>query len=159
MVKTFKTKAVKMLFEFVKWNPLVSMMLFSVVLTFLLTLAYKKLTNPRRMNELKERQKKLREEMKASKNEPEKLERLQKEMLDVSMENMRLSFKPMLITFIPLILIFYGLRVLYMDMAGIGNIISWGTKLPIIGDGAGWLLCYIIFSFIFSIIFRKIFKM
>ncbi|MCL6500718.1 MAG: EMC3/TMCO1 family protein [Candidatus Pacearchaeota archaeon] len=148
-----------MLVEFVKWSPLFSMIVFSLVLSFLLTLAYKKLTNQKRLNELKEKQKKLREEMKASKNEPEKIEKLQKEMLDASMENMRLSFKPMLITFIPLILAFYGLRVLYTDMAGVGNIISWGANLPIVGDGAGWLLCYIIFSFIASILFRKLFRL
>lgn len=147
-----------MIVEFVKWSPLVSIIVFSLVITLLLTLSYKKLTDQKRMNELKEKQKKLREEIKASKNEPEKMEKLQKEMMEISLENMRLSFKPMLITFIPLLFVFYGLRVLYMDMAKVGNIITWGTKLPVIGDGAGWLLCYILFGFIFSLILRRLFK-
>jgi len=42
--------------------------------------------------------------------------------------------------------------------SGVGDIIPWGADLPLVHTGAGWLLSYIIFSMIFSIILRKILK-
>lgn len=138
--------------EFVKAQPLLSIMLFSAVITFFLTLIYKFLINQDKSKEIKARMKEMQEK---SKNEKDvkKMAELQKEMLELSMQQMRMSFKPMLITFLPLILVFGGLRALYSST---GDIISWGAKIPIFGTGAGWLLSYIIFSLIFGIIFRKI---
>lgn len=146
------------LVDFVQWSPLFSIIIFSFIITFILTLVYKKLMLKGKMDELKAKQKDLREQMKENKDNPEKIQEIQKEMMDASMKSMKLTFKPMLITFLPLILIFYGLRTLYVDAANIGNIIVWGTSLPLIGDGAGWFLCYIVFGFVFSLILRKIFK-
>jgi len=140
--------------EFVKANPLLSMILFSAVITFLLTLAYKFLIKQDKMKELKERTKQMQERMKAEKDS-NKLMEMQKETMQISMEQMRLSFKPMLITFLPLILIFAWLRAVYA-YAGVGDLISWGINLPLVGTGAGWLLSYILFSLVFNIIFRKI---
>lgn len=145
--------------NFVQWNPLISIIVFAFIVTFILTLLYKKLIPQQKMNELKEKQKEIREKMKEYKNEPEKMAEVQKEMMQVSMESMKMTLKPMLITFLPLLLVFYGLKKLYIDMADIGNIIAWGVNLPIIGNGAGWLLCYIIFGFVFSLILRKLFKL
>ncbi len=144
--------------DFAQWSPLFSIIIFSFVITFILTFVYKKLIPKVKMDELKAKQKELREKMKENKDNPEKMSEIQKEMMEASMKSMKMTFKPMLITFIPLILIFYGLRVLYMDAAKIGNIISWGKSIWIVGDGAGWLLCYIFFSFVFSLILRKLFK-
>ena len=146
------------LVDFVQWSPLFSIIIFSFIITFILTLVYKKLMLKGKMDELKAKQKDLREQMKENKDNPEKIQEIQKEMMDASMKSMKLTFKPMLITFLPLILIFYGLRTLYVDAANIGNIIVWGASLPLIGDGAGWFLCYIVFGFVFSLILRKIFK-
>lgn len=147
------------LVDFVQWNPLISIIVFSFIITFFLTLLYKKLISQEKMNVLKAKQKELREKMKEHKNEPEKMAEVQKEMMQATMESMKLTLKPMLITFLPLLLIFYGLRKLYMDMVGVGNIISWGWSLPMVGDGAGWLLCYIVFGFVFSLVLRKLFKL
>lgn len=147
------------LISFVQWNPLISIIVFSFIITLILTFLYKKLISKEKMDELKGRQKELREKMKENRDNPEKLSEIQKEMMQASMASMKLTFKPMAITFIPIILIIYGLRNLYMNMANIGNIISWGANLPLIGNGAGWLLCYIFFGFIFSLILRKLFKL
>jgi uncharacterized membrane protein (DUF106 family) len=87
----------------------------------------------------------------------DKIIEINKEMMQLSSEMLKMSFKPMLITFIPLIVVFTLLRSLY-STAAVGNLITWGTNIPIIGDGAGWFLCYIFFSFVFSLIFNKIFK-
>ncbi len=150
---------VEILTNFVQWNALVSIIIFSFIVTFILTFLYKKLMPKGKMDELKEKQKKLRQELKENKDKPEKLSEIQKEMMQSSMESMKMTFKPMMITFIPLLLIFWGLKKLYMDVANVGNIIAWTSNLPLIGTGAGWLLCYIIFSFAFSLILRKLFKL
>ena len=144
--------------QFVTWSPLVSIIVFSLIITTGLSFLYKKLINKEEFERLKEKQKELREKAKEYKNNPEKLTGLQKEMIEDSMASMKLTLKPMMVSFIPLILVFYGLKKLYMDMVGVGNIISWTRNLPIIHDGAGWLLCYIVFSLIFSMILRKAFK-
>jgi uncharacterized membrane protein (DUF106 family) len=141
-----------MIQEFIKSEPLLSIVLFSLVITFILTLVYKWLIPQDKMKELKQKTKELQAKMKNEKDS-EKLMGIQKEMLQISGEQMRLSLKPMIFTFLPLIAVFAFLRGAY---AGTGDLIYWGANLPIIGTGAGWLLCYIIFSIIFSIILRKI---
>jgi uncharacterized membrane protein (DUF106 family) len=138
--------------EFVKSQPLLSIILFSLIITFVSTWAYKLLINQVKMKEIKERVKSLQEKMKAEKDQT-KMMQIQKEMLQLSGEQMRLSMKPMLFTFLPFLLVFAFLRNVYN---GTGDIISWGINLPLVGTGAGWLLSYIILSLIFSIILRKI---
>lgn len=142
--------------DFIQWNPFVSILIVSAVLTFLLTWVYKKTINYKRYKEINDRQKSLRNEMKGIKD-MKKLNEIQNEMMTLSMESLRLSFKPMLITFLPVIVIFSLLRQAY-TAAAIGDIISWGAKLPLVGTGAGWFLCYFVLSLIFSIIFRKVLK-
>jgi uncharacterized membrane protein (DUF106 family) len=142
--------------DFIQWSPLVSIIVFSAVITFLLTWAYKKLINYPRYKEVNDRQKDLRKEMKGLKD-PEKLAKIQTEMMDLSMESLKMTFKPMMITFIPLLIVYALLGKAYTG-AEIGNIIAWGANLPIVGTGGGWLFCYILFSLIFNIIFRKLLK-
>lgn len=144
------------LVDFVNWSPLTSIIVFSLIITVLLTFLYKVLMNQQKYKELKEKQKELQVKVRTEKD-PQKLAAIQQEMMKVSMDNMKLTMKPMLITFIPLLAIFAGLKWIYMDATKVGNIIAWGAKLPIVGDGAGWFLCYVVFSFIFSLIFRKVF--
>ena len=149
---------VQFITDFVLWNPLISIVVFSFVITFVLTFAYKVLTDQKKMKEIKEKQKELSARIKENRDNPQKMSELQKEMLQNSAQSMRLTLKPMLITFIPVILVFIWLSNTYKN-AEVGNIISWGASLPLIGNGAGWLLSYVIFSLIFSIILRRIFKL
>ena len=140
--------------DFATSMPLVSIIVYSFFITLALTYVYKFLTKQEELKALKERVKTLQEEMKIEKDQ-NKLMELQKEMLKLSAEQMKHSMKPMLFTFLPLILIFGGLRSLYSKT---GDIIPWGADIPLFHTGAGWLLCYIIFSMIFSIILRKLLK-
>lgn len=144
------------LIDFVEWSPLISIIVFSLIITTIQSWIYKKLIDQRKYQELKEKQKSLQARMKENK-EPEKMMEIQREMMQVSMENMRLTMKPMLITLLPLLLVFYGLKWLYVDATQTGNIIAWNINLPLVGTGAGWLLSYIIFGLIFSLILRKAF--
>lgn len=142
--------------DFIQWSPLVSILVFSAVITFLLTWAYKKLINYPKYKEITDRQKVLRKEMKGLKDQ-DKLLKINNEMMELSMQSLKMTFKPMIITFIPLVLV-YGLLGKAYTGAGIGNIIAWGADLPVIHTGGGWLFCYIVFSLIFNVIFRKILK-
>ncbi len=142
--------------DFIKWSPIVSVILFTGVMTFLLTWVYKLTINHRRYKEINERQKELRKEMKGLKD-PKRLQEIQEETMKLSMESMKMSFKPMIITFIPVIIIFGLLKQAYA-LAEIGNIIYWGTNLPIVGNGGGWFFCYVVLGLIFSFAFRKILK-
>jgi uncharacterized membrane protein (DUF106 family) len=142
--------------DFIQWSPIVSIIVFSGVITFLLTWAYKKLINYPKYKEINDRQKALRNEMKGQKD-PEKLAKIQTEMMDLSMVSLKMTFKPMIITFVPLIIIYALLGKAYID-AGIGNIITWGADIPLVHTGGGWLFCYIVLSLVFNIIFRKLLK-
>ena len=148
--------AIEFLVSFAKEFPFLSITLFSLVLTFLLTWIYKKFTPQEELKRLRERTKELQQSVKQEKD-PQKLAGIQKEMMQLSLEQMKHSFKPMLITFLPLILIFAGLKSLYTN-AGVGDIVGWGANLPLIGTGAGWFLSYVILSLVFNIIIRKIMK-
>ncbi len=149
--------AFEWLVSFVKDYTLISVILFSAIITVALTFVYKKLTNQKRMQEIKEKQKELQNKIKTEKDK-DKIMKLNQEMMQISSEMLKMSFKPMLITFLPVILIFTGLRWLYTQ-ANVGNIISWGTKLPLVGDGAGWFLCYFVISFVFSILCNNVLKL
>jgi len=146
-----------MLQEFVKSFPLLSIMLFSFLITLVFTIVYKKFTNQAKMKELKDKQKELQERSKQFKDNPSKMLELQQEMMSLSTEQMRASLKITVITLLPFVLFFNFLKDIYTS-AGIGNIIYWHTNVPVFGDGAGWFLSYIIFSTIFSILLRKMLK-
>jgi uncharacterized membrane protein (DUF106 family) len=146
-----------MLFEeFAKSQPLLSMMLFSFIISLLLTFIYKALTNQQRIKELRDLQKDLQMRLKGEKDQ-QKMMGIQKEMLEKSAELMKITMKPTFVTFIPLLLVFIFLKQLY-TAAKVGDLISWGVNLPLVGTGAGWLLSYVLFSLIFSISLRKILK-
>jgi uncharacterized membrane protein (DUF106 family) len=141
----------------VRAYPLFFIILFSFIITFFLTLLYKKFTDQEKHKAYAEKQREFREKSKLLKNEPEKLLEMQKEMMQGSMEQMRDSFKPLIISFIPIMFAFAFLKWAYTE-ANVGEIISWNVNLPIFGTGAGWFLSYIIFSLIFNSILRKILK-
>ena len=147
-----------MFVSFVQWSPLWSIIIFSAIISAALGFLYKKMINQKEFERLKNQQKELSKKANEHKNDAKKLAEIQKEMMDASVASMKLTFKPMIVTLIPVWFIFYGLQKLYTNMASIGNIISWPWNLPMIGTGAGWLLCYIIFSLIFGFILRKAFK-
>ena len=140
--------------DFTQAMPLLSIIIFSFVITLALTFVYKFLTKQEDIKNLKARVKELQQQMKEEKDQ-NKLMDLQKEMMKLSMEQMKHTMKPMLFTFLPLILVFMALRKLYV---GTGYLIPWNVNLPIVGTGAGWFLSYVIFSFAFSMILRKILK-
>ncbi len=127
------------------WNPLVGLLLISLILTLIISLSYKFLTDQKELKSQKEIVEKLQKEIKSLKNDPKKMMEKQKEIMDINFKMMKHNIKPMLITFIPLIIIFGWLRVTYEP---IGKLIF----------GLSWFWIYLISAVLFSIIIRKVLK-
>ena len=126
-------------------SPLGAILIISLILTFLITLAYKYLTNQATLKAMKQEMDGLRKEIKVNKDDPKKLMEIQKKSMQQSLEQMKHTIKPMIITFIPLVIIFGWLRNSYTP---IGKILGPLT----------WIWVYIIFSIVFSMILRKVMK-
>lgn len=86
--------------------PLWATILSSVVITILMTLAYKWMTDQKKMKEMKDEMKKYNDQMKLNKKDPARVMELQKKAMQVNMKYFTSSMKPTLITFIPLLLVF-----------------------------------------------------
>jgi len=130
---------------FISWNPLISLLFISFILTLITTLIYKYTTNQEMMKSFKEEIKKLQEEMKLLKDNPNKMMEKNKEIMAKNMQMMTQSFKPLLYTFVPFGIIFFGLRNIYEPF---GKLLF----------GLSWIWIYILSSFVFSIILRKMLK-
>jgi uncharacterized membrane protein (DUF106 family) len=89
-----------------KLPPVLAILIISMVISLVITIVYKYMTDQAMMKDLKQRQKDFQKKMKSLRSEPEKLMKVQKEAMSVNMQYMKQSFKPTLITFLPIIIIF-----------------------------------------------------
>ncbi|MBI5871809.1 DUF106 domain-containing protein [archaeon] len=119
----------------------------SLILTLIITLAYKFLTNQKEMKQLKLEIKELQNQAKEMRNYPEKMVDINKQVMEKNMKYMMKSFKPTLFTLIPIIFIFGYINSFYSDL---GN--------PKLLFGLSWIWIYIISSIIFSMALRKLLK-
>ncbi len=127
-------------------SPIFGLFIIAFVLTLFVTLVYKFMTDQELLKSIKQEMKEIREEMKKFKDDPQKMMELNKKSMEHSLSQMKNTFKPMLITFIPLIIVFGWLRNIYGTLT-----------LNFLGIHS-WLLIYIIFSMVLSLILRKIMK-
>lgn len=86
--------------------PLWGLFIISLVISLIIVIAYKFMTDQNLMKILKEEIKSLQKEMKAFKHDPKKVMEMQKRAMEKNMKYMMHSMKPTLITFVPIILIF-----------------------------------------------------
>lgn len=121
-------------------NPKTSLLIVSVIVTLISTLAHKWLTNQEHMRSLKKRQKEIQKELKGCKEECV-LKELNAEMLQLTGVMFKSSFKPMFVTIIPFLILFNWLRRIYV---------------PLMGNG--WIWYYLGFSVVSSLFLRKILK-
>ena len=133
-----------------------SVIVISLILTLLVNLAVKFLSDQKAMKTLKEETKLLNEEMKKFKNDPSKYLELQKKAMQSNLEYMKHSMRPTLFTLLPLLLIFGWLRETFPREEILINL---PFSLPLIGSSFGWLGTYILSSLIFNIIIRKVLKL
>jgi len=91
-------------------HPTVAVLLLSIIVSLIVTLAYKYLTDQDLMKRLKTEIKEFQKEMKTLKADPSKAMAVQKKAMETNMKYMMQSFKPTIFTFIPIILIFGWLQ-------------------------------------------------
>jgi uncharacterized membrane protein (DUF106 family) len=127
-------------------SPIAALLFISFLLTTLVTVFYKLLTDQELIKSLKLEMKEIREDMKNFKDDPEKTLELQKESMQKSMTHMKQTMKPTFITMLPLLIIFSWLRGVYGEM-----------DLNFLGFH-NWLWVYILSSILFSVLIRKLLK-
>jgi uncharacterized membrane protein (DUF106 family) len=134
-----------MVMEWIQTNPKLSIVAFSLGVSFFISLVNYFILDKDKMKDIKDRQKALQKEMKEHQKagNHEKAMSLNKELLPLMSEMMKHSFKPMFITFLPIILLFNFLRGAYAETA----------------LASSWLWWYIGISIVGSIAFRKLFKL
>ena len=129
--------------------PLHAIGLLSIILSLIVTLIYKFFTDQVLMKELKKELKGHQKQMKAVRGDTSKMSALSKKSMETNMRYMRQTMKPMLITILPFLLIFQYLRGVFDSTI----IIRLG--LPFWPGDLGWIGTYIVFSMIFTTVFRK----
>ena len=129
-----------MITELMIANPKTSVVVLSFLVTLFMTVVTKKVTDQKRMKELKDMQKKFQGNLKEVRDDAKEMAKIQKEMMETSIELMKHSFRPMIYTFLPLIILFWWIRNVYAPV------------LP------GWIWWYIGAGIVSSIVLRKALK-
>lgn len=127
------------------WNVNWGMVIIAGVITIITTLIQKYTTDQTEIKRLKKEQKDLQEEIKKLGHDPEAAMKKQGEMLKMTTEMMDITMRPLMFTVIPIILFFRW----FNDYFITNNVKVFGFL--------GWIWAYLIFSIVFSIIFRKVF--
>ena len=122
-------------------NPKVSIIIISGLVSLFISAVNYFVMDKDKVRAMKEKQKKMKEEMKLHKGNPQKMMEINKQMMGDSMENMKHSFKPMFITLIPILVVFAWIKNVFTDVL------------------SGWIWWYLVSAIVFSIIFRKVFKL
>ena len=121
-------------------NPRISILVVSVIVTFVSTLAHKWLTNQEHLASLKKRQKEIQKELRGCKDGCV-MKELTAEMMKLTGVMFKSSMKPMFVTIIPFLILFAWLR----------NVFT-----PVMGSS--WIWYYIGFSVVCSILLRKVLR-
>lgn len=125
----------------ISWNNFFGFLIIVAILSLLLTLAQKFLTDQKELKKLKEEHKEIQKEMKKYTDDKEKSAELLKKSGPLTMKMLHLSMSAFAYTGIPIILFFGWFR---------------ETLSPIYGGW--WILYYIVVTMIFSSIIRKVLK-
>lgn len=86
--------------------PLVALTIITILLSLVMTLVYKWMTDQTQMKLLREDLKKYQKQVKENKDNTDKLLDLQKKVMDINLQYMMQSLKPMAVTMLPVLLVF-----------------------------------------------------
>lgn len=128
------------------FNVTIGMLFTTAVITLVLTLFQKYGTDQEALREIKKEQKILQAQIKEFKDNPAKVMELNKKNLEFMPRTMELTMAPLLFTALPIILFFRWFNDYFMV-----------HSVKILGF-LSWFWAYLIFSIIFSMIFRKLLK-
>ena len=127
--------------ELLQTSPKISIIIISIIMTFISTIITKWLTNQEHLRSLKKRQKELQKEIKNCKDGC-KMQEMQAEILSITGSMMKSSFKPVFITMIPFLILIYWIKSIYTPLMGFN-----------------WFWYYLGAAIISSIIYRKLLNM
>ena len=88
------------------FHPALAVLIISFIVSFIITLAIRFLTDQTLMKDLKDELKELQKQMKELRNNPNKLAKINKQFMETNMKYMSHSMRPTFYTFIPIILVF-----------------------------------------------------
>lgn len=159
-------------------GPLMTIFVIGAVISLITTVAQKVLVDQDRLLYLQKEMKDFQQEMMEARktNDPkalEKVQRKQMEFMGLQKEMMTMSFKPMIVTFLPIIIIFWWISqntllnsmivnlpatAYYMLLVPLWHALPfYGAALPGAPEmSITWLGWYILCSFGFSMLFRKL---
>jgi uncharacterized membrane protein (DUF106 family) len=129
------------------WNITWGLIIVSFFISLIISMLQKYTTDQKLLKEIKVEQKFVQEEMKKYKGHPEKLLELQKKQMEFFLKTFDITIRPALYTSIPFILLFRWFNDYFV-----------ANPVKIFGF-LGWIWAYLIFSILFSIVFRKLFKL
>lgn len=126
------------------WNVAIGMLITVGFLSLAMTFVQKYGTDQEALRQIKKEQKEMQEEMKKYKDDPGKILEFNKRQMEKIPETMKISMRPLMYTIIPFILFFRWFQdyFLVVDFKFLGFL--------------SWFWFYLIFSMIFSSIFRKV---
>src|SRR3989344_5070450 len=128
------------------WNVSIGLFLITALITLITTILQKYMTDQDALKTIKEEQKIVQQEMKLAKSSPEKSMELSKKSLELTMTAMPMTMRPLIYTVIPFVLFLRW----FQDYFTL-------TPVKILGF-MSWFWAYLVFSIIFSTIFRKVLK-
>jgi len=128
------------------WNANIGMLAFSAIISLFIMIIQKYTTDQDTLRQIKKEQKVLQEEMKKYKDDPGKLMELQKKQLQFIPKTFEITLRPVMYTSVPIILFFRW----FNDYFVVNPVKIFGIL--------SWFWAYLIFSIVFSSIFRKLFK-
>jgi len=132
-------------------NPALSLAVISVTITFVITVLYRFLSDPKKLKDLRDRTKEINAKIKEmQKSNPEEAKKLTNEMLEITNKQMMASMKPMLAT-----LLIAALYLPWMSEHFKGPVVMLPVSVPIFGADLGWIMWFILISVPASQIMRK----
>lgn len=131
---------------FLNWNATVGMLVITAIITLITTVLQKYLTDQDMLKTIKEEQKIVQQEMKLVKDNPEKSMELSKKSMELTMKAMPMTMRPAMYTIIPFVLFLRWFNDYFV-----------ANPIHILGF-LSWFWAYLIFSIVFSTIFRKLMK-
>lgn len=130
-----------MIKEIILFNPQIGIVFLAGLISLFISSVNYFVMDKEKVRTGKERQKELQKQIKEHKDNPEKMMKLQKEMMSHMGENFKHSLKPMMITMLPILVVFYWIRDIFSEAL------------------VGWFWYYLVSALIFSMVFRKLFKL
>jgi len=132
--------------KLLNWNVDIGIILITAILIFISSLLQKYKTDQNLLKNIKEQQKIIQQEIKLYKDNPEKTMELSKKSFELTMQALPITMRPAMYTIIPFVLFLRWFNDYFS-----------GMHVKIFGFLSG-IWAYIIFSLIWSVVWKKVLK-